>query len=157
MIPTNVAAASTSDDLSETIDPNQNLAVIKKGQSSTKKSCYFCGLFLHANRASCPAHDAVCHNCSKKGHFAKVCQSSRKTTSVNVIYKSSLCTITAACPSGLRNASVQVTINDSVNMTALIDSCSSENLMSEKAFKRLQITATPSSKNVIMALTSMES
>ena len=158
IIPTNVAAASTSDDLSQTIDTNQNsLAVIKNSNRLPKKSCYFCGGFLHTNRASCPARDAVCHNCSKKGHFAKVCQSSKKTPTVNAIYKPSLCTITAACPSGLRHASVQVTINDSVNMTALIDSCSSENFICEKAFKRLQIPAIPSSKNVTMALTTMES
>eukprot|EP00795_Rhopilema_esculentum_P001723 gene1723-16206_t len=43
------------------------------------------------------------------------------------------------------------------NLTALIDSCSSENFISEKAFKRLQIPATPSDKKVTMAMTSMES
>ena len=26
-------------------------------------------------RNSCPAKDAVCHKCTKKGHFAKVCKS----------------------------------------------------------------------------------
>ena len=42
--------------------------------------CYFCGGNLHANRAYCPARDAICHNCSKKGHFMKVCQNSNLST-----------------------------------------------------------------------------
>ena len=155
LIPTNVAAVSTN--TSPPVDQDrESLAAIKK-TASARKSCYFCGGYLHANRASCPARDAVCHNCSKKGHCAKVCQSSRKSATVNAIYKPSLCTITAACPSGLRHASVPVKINDIDNQTALIDSCSSENFISEKAFKRLQIPATLSDKKVTMAMTSMES
>ena len=42
-------------------------------------------------------------------------------------------------------------------MTALIDSCSSDNFISEDAFKKLQIPAHPSSRKVTMAQTSMES
>ena len=42
-------------------------------------------------------------------------------------------------------------------MTALIDSCSSDNFISEDAFKKLQISAHPSSREVTMAQTSMES
>lgn len=78
LVPSNVAAASTNDQSSSHINPDQeSLAAVRK-QTPVKKACYFCGGFLHANRASCPARDAVCHNCSKKGHFAKVCQSTRK-------------------------------------------------------------------------------
>jgi len=157
IIPGNVAAASAKDQSTSHINPDQeSLAAVRK-QSPVKKSCYFCGGFLHANRASCPARDAVCHNCSKKGHFAKVCQSAKKTATVNAIYKPSLCTITAACPSDLKHASISVKINDKVSMTALIDSCSSDNFISEDAFKKLQIPAHPSSRKVTMAQTSMES
>ena len=102
VIPTNVAATST-DHLTE--PDHESLATVKS-KNACKKSCY-CGGFVHASRASCPARDAVCHNCSKRGHFAKVYQSARKTTTVSVICKPSICTITAACPSGLRHASVQ--------------------------------------------------
>ena len=157
VIPSNVAAASAKDQSTSHINPDQeSLAAVRK-QSPVKKSCYFCGGFLHANRASCPARDAVCHNCSKKGHFAKVCQSAKKAATVNAIYKPSLCTITAACPSDLKHASISVKINDKVSMTALIDSCSSDNFISEDAFKKLQIPAHPSSRKVTMAQTSMES
>ena len=69
----------------------------------------------------------------------------------------SICTITAACPSGLRHASVPITINGNVGLTALIDSCSSDNFISENAFKSLRIPAYPSKKKVTMAWTSIES
>ena len=128
----------------------------ERKRSPVKKSCYLCGGFLHANLASCPARDVVCHNCSKKGHFAKVCQSTKKAATAYAIYKSSLCTTTAACPSDLKHASILVKINDTVDMTALIDSCSSNNFISEGAFKKLQIPAHPSSSKVTMAQTSME-
>ncbi|KFD63456.1 hypothetical protein M514_10596 [Trichuris suis] len=39
-----------------------------------KTRCFFCGLSKH-ERTLCPARDAVCRRCSKKGHFAKVCRS----------------------------------------------------------------------------------
>ena len=35
-----------------------------------KKKCYFCGDSIH-NRRSCPARDATCRNCGKKGTFRK--------------------------------------------------------------------------------------
>ena len=156
-IPSNVVAASISDQSTLHTNPDQeSLAAVRK-QTPAKRSCYFCGGFLHANRASCPARDAVCHNCSKKGHFAKVCQSTKKAATVNAIYKPSLCTIIAACPSDLKHASISVKINDKVSMTALIDSCSSDNYISEDAFNKLQIPAQPSSRKVTMAQTSMES
>ena len=156
-IPSNVVAASISDQSTLHTNPDQeSLAAVRK-QTPAKRSCYFCGGFLHANRASCPARDAVCHNCSKKGHFAKVCQSTKKAATVNAIYKPSLCTITAACPSDLKHASISVKINDKVSMTALIDSCSSDNYISEDAFNKLQIPAQPSSRKVTMAQTSIES
>ena len=157
LTPSNVAAASTNDQSSPHINPDQeSLAALRK-QTPVKKSCYFCGGFLHANRASCPARDAVCHNCSKKGQFAKACQSTKKAATVNAIYKPPLCTITAACPSDLKHASIAVKINDKVSMTALVDSCSSDNIISEDAFKKLQIPAHLSSRKVTMAQTSMES
>ena len=40
---------------------------------TSKRACFFCGGPRH-NRQLCPAKDAVCHNCEKPGHFAKVCQ-----------------------------------------------------------------------------------
>jgi len=49
----------------------------------------FCGGKLHANCRSCPAVNAVCHNCNKLGHFAKVCKSKAKDASDDVLVVSS--------------------------------------------------------------------
>lgn len=154
-IPANVAAATTDSEHTP-VDINQEtLAAIRKQQSS-KRSCYFCGGSLHVNRKNCPAVDATCHNCSRKGHFAKVCQSSKKNPSLSTIFKPSLCAITAACPPSLNHASLPVLVNG-MKLTALIDSCSSNSFISEKAFHVLNIPLKPSNKKVSMALTSMES
>ena len=47
-----------------------------KGNNEKSKSCYFCGNRFSANhKQSCPARNVSCRNCSKKGHFAKCCNS----------------------------------------------------------------------------------
>ena len=150
--PPSIAAASIEPTKVSEETP-EYIAGIRKYESS-KKSCYFCGGSRHANRASCPAHDAVCHNCSIRGHFAKVCKSPKKQC--NAIFKPSLCAIAAACPNNLNHASVPVMVNGET-FIALIDSCSSDSFISEKAFKKLNIPFKPLCKKVSMALTSMES
>lgn len=40
--------------------------------TKAKKHCTRCGGNLH-QRESCPARDAVCHNCQKKGHYSSQC------------------------------------------------------------------------------------
>ena len=41
------------------------------------KKCFFCGYKWHP-RNQCPARDAECHDCHVKGHYAKVCQGSKR-------------------------------------------------------------------------------
>ena len=36
-------------------------------------SCYYCGYDLHP-RSKCPARDATCDKCRRRGHYAKVCR-----------------------------------------------------------------------------------
>lgn len=43
--------------------------------------CFFFGLRRHP-RSECPAREAVCHKCQKKGHFGKVC---RRLTSIAAV------------------------------------------------------------------------
>lgn len=50
------------------------------GDSS--RQCGWCGKELH-NRASCPAKEAFCRKCGKKGHFEAVCRSSRNVRNVD--------------------------------------------------------------------------
>ena len=50
------------------------LGKIEKAQSShkNKKSCYRCGKHEH-HPNDCKYQEFICHNCSKKGHLAKMC------------------------------------------------------------------------------------
>ncbi len=42
---------------------------------SRARTCYRCGAEQHAaNFPGCLAKDAVCRNCNKTGHFAKICR-----------------------------------------------------------------------------------
>ena len=60
--------------LSDRISRAQNSK--SKGNNEKSKSCYFCGNRFSANhKQSCPARNVTCRNCSKKGHFAKCCNS----------------------------------------------------------------------------------
>ena len=68
-LPSSVNAAvppATTEDQEE-IDPG-TLAAVTSGAST----CFFCGNSNHPC-SRCPARDAVCFKCQKKGHFAKVC------------------------------------------------------------------------------------
>lgn len=40
--------------------------------------CYRCGAARHVGNSRCPAVDAVCRLCNKKGHFGRVCLAKRK-------------------------------------------------------------------------------
>ena len=63
--------------LKETADePSSVVALIhyKKGQGQNKRSCMRCGRESHP-RDKCPARDAICHRCKRKGHYGIVCRS----------------------------------------------------------------------------------
>ena len=48
--------------------------------STNHKPCKFCGKKHEFKRNICPAADKECHKSKKKGHFATVFQSAKKTT-----------------------------------------------------------------------------
>ncbi|PFX12515.1 Retrovirus-related Pol polyprotein from transposon opus [Stylophora pistillata] len=57
----------------------------KHGVSSKakKRSCYRCGAQPGHPPQRCPAKDATCNACNKKGHYSKVCKSSKQVRRVN--------------------------------------------------------------------------
>ena len=138
------------------------------GSASQAKTCYFCGLSYHP-RYRCPAKEAECYSCGKSGHFAKVCRSKSspvrraKSRSQNTekVAKTSLnsCpglrTISAACPASLLPASLPVSIGGT-NLTALVDSGSSESYINSKVCKKINVDVYPTSHQVQMAATTMK-
>ena len=116
----------------------------------SKRKCFFCGgPYVVGHRNSCPAVDAVCNNCHKEGQFAKVCQSKQRDKNVggaaalftpilSIIFEEASPPISAACPTSLLHASVTVTLNGE-NLTALLDSCSSDSFINEKTAKHLDL------------------
>lgn len=46
-----------------------------KNQESFSKKCTKCG---QVHKTKCPAENAMCHNCNKKGHYAKMCFSKKQ-------------------------------------------------------------------------------
>ena len=132
-----------------------------------RSKCYFCGGSYH-NRRVCPARDACCNNCNKKGHFRKVCRSNSNAGATATIYEDPSaiaaihcfptynCTtgITAAFPQSLSHAAVPLSIHGHT-LTALIDSCISDSFMSENIAKMLKLKIKPSTRNISMALSTM--
>ncbi|UYV67864.1 hypothetical protein LAZ67_5002299 [Cordylochernes scorpioides] len=54
---------------------NSNFPKNPQGCSSyEKRKCFRCGYYQGHSKEQCPAKDAICNKCRKKGHFAKVRQ-----------------------------------------------------------------------------------
>ena len=50
--------------------------VPSKGPETSKSIGYHCGKAKHSPGQKCPALEAICRKCKKKGHYATICQSS---------------------------------------------------------------------------------
>ena len=91
----------------------------------------------------------MCHNCDIKGDFSRVCRSKKKPgkTSGNVatMYVPTLCAL-----------GVTAAFTNSVTVTALIDSCSSDSFINQQVANRLQLAISPTTCNISMALTTLK-
>ena len=62
--------------------------------------CQWCGMATHLARRDCPAANAICHRCGKRGNWQQVCRSSSSANSVSEsleaqpINSQSVCVIT---------------------------------------------------------------
>ena len=65
---------------------SKHASSIRKNDSmlGTSKKCTRCGKAKHP-RDKCPARDAECFNCHKKGHYSSLCLSKKTTTAVFTI------------------------------------------------------------------------
>ncbi|XP_065650546.1 uncharacterized protein LOC136078689 [Hydra vulgaris] len=104
--------------------------ITKLASVSTKPSgpCYFCGSKCHP-RQSCPARDAEYNNCGKKGHFKKVCKSSKNfvTSAPANFHAPSLASITCSSVNSL-NSIVYIFIARA-KVRALFDTGSSKQII----------------------------
>ena len=135
--------------ISTEIPTESSLAAIRKDE----RKCYFCGV-VHS-RSECPAREEHCHKCGSKGHFSKVCRS-KKTYKSNklttaALFSSSSSSVLAACPKSLSQASVNISVKRQ-NLSALIDSGSSDSFISEQIVRKLKLHVHPSSQDISMAL-----
>ena len=55
----------------------------QSAKQPANKTCGRCGRSQH-DRQQCPARDAVCHKCARKGHFKSVCRSTAKIQEVQL-------------------------------------------------------------------------
>ena len=66
-------------------DGRQQKQAQRQGATTPRaKSCFTCG-GAYPHSGPCPAADAICRSCSKKGHFQKVCKSKTDTPRVNAV------------------------------------------------------------------------
>jgi len=135
--------------------------------ATKRKECNFCVKALYEHHR-CPAPDAVCYSCGKRGHFSRVCRSqvsrsykpTKSASRTSAVYtegsptlkteSSPTLNMSAACPGSLLKASLPVMI-DSKRFTALIDSGTSESYISTSAKATLLLDIYPWSHKLQMA------
>ena len=121
--------------------------------SNTGK-CYFCGYSKHS-RFRCPAKEALCKGCGKKGHFQKVCQSTPAKSKLLSAVGPQLSASTAATGTrGLKSALINVLVNGKTLM-ALVDTGSSESYICTEIPTKNKWKVTPSTTLVNMASTTL--
>ena len=153
-----VAASVDSSDLGKTQeDVTYESPNIAASSSTVAEKCYFCGFFKHL-RTKCPARDATCHKCQKKGHFAKVCRSisapTKRISAASDSYSHSLAAVVAAAPSSLSPAVTKVLVNGA-KCDGLIDSASSLSFVHPKVVEKYKLQVFPANSDVSMASTSL--
>ncbi|UYV83879.1 K02A2.6-like [Cordylochernes scorpioides] len=65
---------------------NSNFPKNHQGRSfNEKRKCFRCGYYQGHSKEQCPAKDAICNKCRKKGHFAKGYRDPRFVRRINII------------------------------------------------------------------------
>ena len=123
------------------------------GSAAANSKCFFCGNARHP-RSKCPAREATCNKCHKKGHFAKVCRSEPFST-----VSTSACTnrptiASVTGPSALSKAMCKIDIQG-LEVGGLIDSGSIDSFIHPDLVRQGCITTYPSDNVISMASASL--
>ena len=78
-------------------DQNENINIAAFNKSK-KATCYFCGSSSIHKREFCPAKDAICNFCKRRGHFPKVCRSKSNNTTASMFDYSHLSPLMSLIP-----------------------------------------------------------
>ena len=146
------------------LSPTPKLDHVKEHEVSaaTGKRCFFCGNNPH-QRFRCPARDATCNFCGKKGHFQKVCKSTKespKSVTLAIVREGDQTSRTTTVGSswastpvpGLTKSTISVLVNG-VSLKALVDTGSSESYISSSIAKRYKWKLETSRNRIYMAST----
>ena len=145
----NAAVPPAATENQEQTDTSTLAAVGFPGVGSNATSCFFCGNSNHP-RSKCPARDAICSNCQKRGHFAKVCRG-RKISKNKVsaaAWSPILATVGATLESLLKSSGT--TNIEGLEVKALFDSGSTESFVHPRLVEKVALTVHPSSGTVSM-------
>ena len=129
------------------------LAVSRESPSENykKTSCFFCGNPSNHPRKWCPARNAICFNCRRKGHFSKVCRGKAQTNSTLATLDQSICVIQSTPPC-LSHAVMTATINNH-EVSVIIDSESSLSNINRKTAAFLDLTLESCKTDISLATT----
>ncbi|XP_068752275.1 uncharacterized protein [Montipora capricornis] len=110
---------------------------------SNASTCFFCGNSNHP-RSRCPARDAVCSKCQKRGHFEKVCRGKiiSKSKFSAAAWSPTLAAVGA--PESLSKSLGTVTI-EGLEVKALFDSGSTESFIHPRLVEKAALIVRPSS------------
>ena len=129
----------------------QPRGVLNNAQGIT---CYRCGSGQHAaNSPACPAKDAMCRSCNKKGHFAKVCRGTRKVSEVTAPEVTVLNISRNACDTGKFTCTVQIHVGNSQaqELDLMVDTGSAVSILPMTVYKQFfsHVALSPAKLNLV--------
>ena len=133
-------------------DPTTCAATRSSRSSQSTFTCYFCGGNERHKRDKCPARNVVCSNCSKRGHYGKVCLGEKKTKSSSAMSLGGTSMEITRETSSVKKAVVEVEVNG-VTFTGLIDTGSSDTFISKSSVTALNLTMQSNKSTVRLAST----
>lgn len=104
--------------------------------SQAPRPCRWCGRGSHS-RSTCPAKDAKCNSCHKKGHFSSVCLSKRVDIVQGADQESECAFLGTVSSPGIHNWEATIMVQGQP-LKFKIDTGADETVLSPEAFERLQ-------------------